>query len=431
MPLVENLTSAVGAEVVALESSPHWSPENRAEISLGCRVVTAFGRRVLRAKGLAGHWLAVASLTTITLVIATLSFGAMLLRGSLTFDRLVVAAWPPLIALATLAFAWQATAYLLESEKLLLDLSASLTDQQLIKTWRLRFSIRRQVLVASILAVVGASITAWFSWRIGVRSFAAILYTSAVLISAFLGGLGFYVGAWSPKLSYSASRCRLMLNPFSPGNSEGLKAVASLYGKIVFNGVLVGIVLCGQLLLIAFRYSALWRRLWVFSIVVVAWIAVAWVFGVVHYHLHIVIMRTRCTTRLELRGLIERAYQALTPTPKEDSLKVLTGLIDLDEMVRMSRSFALNFLLVLQVFSSVAAAAVPLLLPIIKEKLENGERTTTTVGKSPVVHFPATEGASTYWKRSGNSSASPASPAASPTTGRGPSKPTSSRLTRP
>jgi hypothetical protein len=319
-----------------------------------------------------GHWHAAVGLTAITLAIAALSLGAVRLLGSLTLARLLVAAWPPLMALATLGFAWRVTAFLLEVENLLLEIAGSPTDKQLIRSWRRHFTIRRQVSVASVIAIVGASITGWILMRSGVQPVAASMFTFAIFISAFLGGLGFYVGAWSPSLSSSASRCRLKLDPFSPGDSEELKAVASLYGRIVFSGVLVGIVLCGPLLQIALHYAVLRNRLWVFSIVFFAWLAVGWVFGVVHYHLHVSIMKTRRATRLTLRGLIEKAYDAITPASEEGRLKALRALIDLDEMVRASRSFALNFLLVLQVLASAATAAAPLLFELAKKKLGIG-----------------------------------------------------------
>jgi hypothetical protein len=372
MPLLKDSSSFSEINPTPPGSYTYWGPEERAEISLGCRAIAALGRRLARTKNLGGHWFAIIGLAAATLATATLSFGAMYLRGALTLDRLIVATWPPLVVLATLGFAWQATAYLLAAERLLLDLSASPGDQQLIKNWRNCFTVRRQVFVASVLAVVGVCIIIWLSWRGGMRWLAAGLYASAIFISGFLGGLGFYVGAWSPKLSYSASRCKLTLNPFSPANSEELKTIASLYGRIVFGGVLVGILLCAPLLIIGLRYDVLRHRLWVLSVVAAAWIAVVWVFGVVHYHLHLVIMKTRQATRLTLRGLIEKAYNAITPESKEDSLNALSALIDLDERVRTSRQFAVNLLLILQALASVAAAALPLLVEFIKKKLEIG-----------------------------------------------------------
>lgn len=109
----------------------------------------------------------------------------------------------------------------------------------------------------------------WLALLIG--TFGAI---GGFIIVRQLGVDRFYIGAFSPVLTHKASRCEFDLHPFAPATTPEIREIAWNYGRIVFKGMIVGVVLSSPLLYLVAQYTVASLRLLFVIAIVPAWLVV-------------------------------------------------------------------------------------------------------------------------------------------------------------
>ena len=333
----------------------------RSTISLSCRIVLWLANfvRTPVARGQLQLVLAISLITVAPLLfIAPI---ALKQPGPITRDRFIFAIWPSLLALATTTFAWQTTRHLSESASQFTSILKDGHSCDALHAWQKFFRTWPQVLMAFAIGGFGAIGSFVRVRQLGLGLVPSMLVAFSVLMPGFMGGLGFYVGAFSPTLPSAFSRCEFNLHPFSPATTPEIREIAWSHGRIVFKGMIVGVVLSSPLLYLVSRHTATSLRFLFVIAIVPAWLVVFWVFGSVHYHLYKLISKTKMRTQLHLHVLIKRAYEKLDQ-PKGNELERLQQLLELDKLVHSSPRFALDTRVVLQAISSLIAAVIPVAL---------------------------------------------------------------------
>ena len=332
----------------------------RCELSLSCTIVLWVGHLIQKLTRRSEHWISPS-----IIVIALFPLGLILPSAFTeqspisTVNRFTFAIWPTLLVLSTTTFSWQATKHLCDSARLFTSLLRDANSCDSMHEWRRFFRTGRQVLVALLIGSFGAIGGFIIVRRLGVDMIVSVLGAFSLFISGSLGGLAFYIGAVSPVLTYRVSRCEFDLHPFAPATTPEIREIAWNYGRIVFKGMIVGVVLSSPLLYLVAHYTiAPLRSLFVIAIVP-AWLVVFLVFGSVQYNLYKIISKTKTRTRAHLHLLIKRAYETLDHA-KSDEMERLKDLLDLDRTVLTSSRLVIDARVVLQAISSLITAVIPL-----------------------------------------------------------------------
>jgi hypothetical protein len=334
----------------------------RWSISLSCRIVIWLAHSIGRIIGKTQTHIALAiGLITLFPLVLIVPNVFRLPAPITPLNRFIFVIWPGLLALATTTFAWQATKHLSESESLFTSLLRDSNSCDAIHEWRKFFRTWPQVLMAFALGSFGAIGGFVMVRQLGVGLVASISGAFSVLISGFMGGLGFYIGALSPLLTSTVSRCEFDLYPFAPATTPEIREIAWCHGRIVFKGMIVGVVLSSPLLYLVSQYTLASLRSMFIIAIVTAWLAVISVSGLVQYHLSRIILKSKVRTRSHLHILIKRAYETLDQAEGRE-IGRLQDLLELDKLVQASGRFAIDARVVLQVISSLITAVVPLAL---------------------------------------------------------------------
>jgi len=348
-----------------MSKRPTPGQAERSAVSLSCAIVIQLARLVGKLGFPDGVQVPLSVAIVSLLPLALTVPAALSQKGPPDWlNRAFFAVWPSLLALAPTVFAWQAAQHLLDSEVLATRLFERGRPCEHIKQWRSLFTPAKQIVLALPMGCAGAIAGFAFVLLLDVDILCAALGALSLLISGFVGGLGFCVGACSPALTRAISKCDLILYPFAPATTPEIKEIAWNCGKIVYKGMIGGVVLSTPLLYLAARYTLVSLRSLLVLAIVPAWLMVFWVLGMVQYHLQKIISKTQLETRRQLQEPIKNAYQTLDHAT-DGELSKLQHLLELDRVARTSGRFAVDARVLLQGALSLAISLIPLLIELL------------------------------------------------------------------
>jgi hypothetical protein len=239
--------SSVSAEPQHIQDSTDFA--ERSGISLSCRIVLWWARFIqkLIARGKPVVPLSIIVIALFPLGLILPSVFAKLGHVSVV-NRFTFAIWPPLLLLSTTTFAWQASKHLSDSAKLFASMLKDGNPCDALQEWRRFFRTGNQLWLALVVGSFGAIGAFIIERQFGIDIMVSVLGAFSLLISGSLGGLAFYIGAFSPVLTHRVSRCEFDLHPFAPATTPEIREIAWNYGRIVFKGMIVGVILSSPLL---------------------------------------------------------------------------------------------------------------------------------------------------------------------------------------
>jgi len=198
----------------------------------------------------------------------------------------------------------------------------------------------------------------------GVHVAYAALDSLAILIAGVLAGLGFFIGAMSPALAAILSKYEANLNRFAPATTPELRDIVSNFGKIVFKGMGVGVILCTPLLFLAAQHRFLPLRAVVLGTIVPPWTVVLVVFGLVHHYFSIMIRRSKDAARSHLRHISDSIYTNIKNADR-DEFNRLKELIELDKAVQSSNAYAIDLHVIWQTMYSLLLPLLPVAAKVL------------------------------------------------------------------
>jgi hypothetical protein len=339
----------------------------RSQISVSCTIVLWFSLRLPLSQMSLRYrvWVAIIILALLPLAL-TLTWTTRQNQQLFPLSELLIHCfYPSLLVFAPTVFAWRASRRLLNSAG---AITTALQQDRLcngIEQWNKEMRPHRQIwlygfIIALVGALAGSGALALLGYDMSVMGLQAAI---AFFYSGFFMGLGFSIGALSPRLVNNiVSRCELRLQPFAPATTPEIISIARDYAMMVFEGSLVGLVLSPPLLYVGTLNGDVSLRFLFFLSMITGWLTVLFVFGKVQYDLHKSILRAQKMTRIQLRELIVIAYQELGNRDKEN-LDRLQKLVELDASVQGS-TYALNISIIIRALSSLLIPAIPFLLNV-------------------------------------------------------------------
>lgn len=341
--------------------TPRNSETGGLQLSLGYWIAfRAASILCQRRPSIANYVIAAAAISTIPLL--------LMLPGIYSVDspvsqanRVAFALWPWLLSFLPLLFARKAAMLLADSQQMLLKVSRPSELQEVHRQWRRHCSFAKQGLVGLLIGFAGAVASLLIVRSIGVPLPSAALGASCIFVAGFFGGLGFVMGAWSPKLARSVALMDLNLEPLTPNRTMELRGVAKTYSFIVLYGSVVGVLLSTPLAYLASQYSALSLRALFMLAIIPAWITVIYVMVAAHRSLarQIQAQKTRTCSHIEKLVRNEFVLMLRGSGSSAETLKELHGLLDI---VRGSGRLAIDVRGVVQSALSLLVVLIPILV---------------------------------------------------------------------